>query len=62
MKVEVLVGFAGIVYSGSRGKVLDLPASEAKSLAAQGIVKILEDQKEVIAYETAVKKVGRPKK
>jgi hypothetical protein len=53
MKCLVLIGFAGIQYSSAPGKEIDLPLSEAKSLSAQGIVKILEDYKPATAYETA---------
>lgn len=53
MKCLVLIGFAGINYSSAPGKEVDLPLSEARSLSAQGIVKILEDYVPEMAYETA---------
>jgi hypothetical protein len=67
MKCKVLIGFAGVIYSGARGSELDLPMAEARSLASQGIVEILEDYTPPMAYETAeaamgekaVKRVGR---
>lgn len=58
MKCEVLVGFAGMQYSGARGKTIDLPLSEARSLASQGIVRILEDY----TPETAVTDIKKLKK
>lgn len=53
MKCLVLIGFAGINYSSAPGKEIDLPLSEARSLSAQGIVRILEDYTPEVAYETA---------
>ena len=53
MKCLVLHGFAGLHYNSAPGKEIDLPLSEARSLASQGIVKIMEDYKPEMAYETA---------
>lgn len=53
MKCLVLHGFAGINYAAAAGKEIDLPLSEARSLASQGIVKILEDYTPPMAYNTA---------
>lgn len=71
MKCLVKIGFAGINYAGARGTEINLPLSEAISLQSQGIVKILEEPKDEIAYETAeeampkeqaVSKVGRKRR
>lgn len=53
MKCKVLHGFAGQIYAGAKGTEINVPVAEAKSLAAAGIVEILEDYKPEIAYETA---------
>lgn len=52
MKCLVLIGFAGIHYAGAKGTEVNLPIDEARSLASQGIVKILEDYKPEKAFET----------
>ena len=53
MKCLVLIGFAGINNASAAGKEIDLPLVEARSLASQGIVRILEDYVPPMAYETA---------
>jgi hypothetical protein len=59
MKCLVLEGFAGMTYASARGKEIDLPIAEARSLAAQGIVRMIEDYTPEIAYETADEAMGR---
>lgn len=51
-KCKVLTGFAGPVYAGAKGSEIDLPIAEARSLASQGIVEIIEDYVPDMAYET----------
>lgn len=51
-KCKVLIGFAGINYASAAGKEIDLPLNEARSLASQGIVEIMEDYAPAMAYET----------
>lgn len=53
MLCKVLIGFAGLQYSAARGTEVNLPLSEARSLAHSGIVEIIEDYVPEIAYETA---------
>jgi len=71
MKCLVKIGFAGLVYAGASGTIIDIPMSEAKSLEHAGIVQILENIKPEIAYETAdeaikgehaVKSIGKKRK
>jgi len=42
-----------MTYCSSAGKEIDLPLAEARSLAAQKIVQIIEDYKPELAYTTA---------
>lgn len=71
MKCLVLQSFAGLAYAGAKGKEMNLPIDEARSLEAAGIVQILEDYTPEVAFETAEQAVvakeqkvtrrGRPK-
>lgn len=53
MKCLALQSFAGLNYSAAKGKEIDLPLHEAKSLEHAGIVRILDATPPEMAYETA---------
>lgn len=53
MKCLVIETYSGIYSKGRKGQEVNLPMSEAKDLQKAGIVKILEDYKPEMAYETA---------
>lgn len=63
MKCICLQSFAGLIYSGAKGKEINLPIDEARSLESAGIVKIIADYVPEVAYETAeAAKKGRETK